>query len=143
MSSHSSSVILPWPMIDSRSLFTSLPLKPEMLPSPLLLRPSPVLCLRLSHHRPFPGVSTPLLRPCCSTTAAASSEENSSSSDKATSFLTVKEPPKNPRWDDPDYRKWKDKEDEILKDIRPIHTLAKLILHSDKLVFLLVLCLAY
>ncbi|KAF5183964.1 Dcl protein [Thalictrum thalictroides] len=34
----------------------------------------------------------------------------------------------------PDYRQWKDKEDEILQDIEPIVTLAKEIIHSDKYV---------
>lgn len=34
--------------------------------------------------------------------------------------------------DGPDYRKWKDKEDEILTDIEPIVLLTKEILHSER-----------
>ncbi|CAI8599279.1 unnamed protein product [Vicia faba] len=34
--------------------------------------------------------------------------------------------------DEPEYRKWKDKEDEILNDIEPIHLLTKEILHSPR-----------
>lgn len=35
-------------------------------------------------------------------------------------------------WDDPDYRKWKDKETEILEDIEPVICLAKEIIHSNR-----------
>lgn len=48
-------------------------------------------------------------------------------------LLRVKEPPKLfDTIDDLNYRKWKDKEDEILRDIQPITFLAKDILHSDR-----------
>lgn len=46
--------------------------------------------------------------------------------------MSTKEPPRYQRWDDPDFRKWKDKEDEILRDIEPTVSLAKEILHSDR-----------
>lgn len=59
-------------------------------------------------------------------------EKLSSAVDNSTTLLTVKEPPKYHRWDDPDYRKWKDKEGEILRDIEPILFLAKEILHSRR-----------
>ncbi|KAL9449386.1 hypothetical protein AB3S75_011335 [Citrus x aurantiifolia] len=59
-------------------------------------------------------------------------EKLSSADDNTTTLLTVKEPPKYHRWADPDYRKWKDKEDEILRDIEPILFLAKEILHSRR-----------
>jgi hypothetical protein len=36
------------------------------------------------------------------------------------------------RYEDPDYRKWKNLEAEILRDIEPISLLAKEILHSDR-----------
>ncbi|XP_043709179.1 protein DCL homolog, chloroplastic [Telopea speciosissima] len=36
------------------------------------------------------------------------------------------------RLDSPDYRQWKDREAEILHDIKPITSLAKEIIHSDK-----------
>lgn len=38
----------------------------------------------------------------------------------------------NWRFEDPDYRKWKNLEAEILRDIEPIALLAKDILHSDR-----------
>ncbi|KAK9216531.1 hypothetical protein WN944_008540 [Citrus x changshan-huyou] len=60
-------------------------------------------------------------------------EKLSSADNNTTTLLTVKEPPKYHRWADPDYRKWKDKEDEILRDIEPILFLAKEILHSRRL----------
>nr|KYP42302.1 hypothetical protein KK1_036294 [Cajanus cajan] len=42
-------------------------------------------------------------------------------------------PPSQPRWEDePDYRKWKDTEEAILKDIEPTVLLAKDILHSRR-----------
>ncbi|KAH9692356.1 DCL protein (DUF3223) [Citrus sinensis] len=59
-------------------------------------------------------------------------EKLSSADNNTTTLLTVKEPPKYHRWADPDYRKWKDKEDEILRDIEPILFLAKEILHSRR-----------
>ncbi|PKA49901.1 Protein DCL, chloroplastic [Apostasia shenzhenica] len=41
--------------------------------------------------------------------------------------------PQEKSWEDhPDYRRWKDKEDEILRDIEPIMFLTKDILHSDR-----------
>ncbi|KAH9692357.1 DCL protein (DUF3223) [Citrus sinensis] len=61
-------------------------------------------------------------------------EKLSSADNNTTTLLTVKEPPKYHRWADPDYRKWKDKEDEILRDIEPILFLAKEILHSRRLI---------
>lgn len=59
-------------------------------------------------------------------------EKLSSADNNTTTLLTVKEPPKYHRWDDPDYRKWKDKEDEIQRDIEPILFLTKEILHSRR-----------
>ncbi|KAL2346435.1 hypothetical protein Fmac_000435 [Flemingia macrophylla] len=42
-------------------------------------------------------------------------------------------PPSQSRWEDePDYRKWKNTEKEILKDIEPVVSLAKDILHSRR-----------
>jgi len=48
--------------------------------------------------------------------------------------LRVKEPTKLfDRIDDPDdHRKWRDKEEEILRDIEPVILLTKEILHSDR-----------
>ena len=52
--------------------------------------------------------------------------------DKAPLVLSSLDPPNYPRWDDPDYRKCKDKEEEIRSDIEPITALTKEILHSDR-----------
>ncbi|CAH2065174.1 unnamed protein product [Thlaspi arvense] len=40
------------------------------------------------------------------------------------------------RFEDPDYRKWKNLEAEILRDIEPVALLAKDILHSDRIIVL-------
>lgn len=44
----------------------------------------------------------------------------------------MKKPPQLLRFDDPDYRVWKDSEEEILREIEPITLLAKDILHSKR-----------
>ncbi|KAF8024606.1 hypothetical protein BT93_F1699 [Corymbia citriodora subsp. variegata] len=116
-----------------------------MAAPPLLLRSTPVLRLR---HRLFAGGRLHLhrrlfaggLRPLCAAAAAANaSTESASPREKAspedkgsTVLLSTREQTKYHRWDDPDYRKWKDKEEEILRDIEPIVSLAKEILHSDR-----------
>ncbi|XP_008813811.2 protein DCL homolog, chloroplastic [Phoenix dactylifera] len=50
--------------------------------------------------------------------------------------VTAKGPPPPPpskQWaDQPEYRRWKDRQEEILKDIEPITILTKEILHSDR-----------
>ncbi|KAL2894706.1 Ubiquitin-conjugating enzyme E2 variant 3 [Bienertia sinuspersici] len=56
----------------------------------------------------------------------------------AHSVHLVNQPPKLfERIDDISYRKWKDKEDQILRDIEPIILLAKEILHSDSEPFII------
>lgn len=51
----------------------------------------------------------------------------------ASELFTVKDPPKFfDGIDEINFRKWKDKEDEILQDIEPITFLAKDIIHSDR-----------
>ncbi|OWM80686.1 protein DCL, chloroplastic [Punica granatum] len=111
-----------------------------MAAAPLLLRGAPLLRLRL-HHRLAAQALPPPRRPCCAAafaTASFSTEpakpegQVPSADSTATVLLTAKEPPRFHRWDDPDYRKWKDKEEEILRDIRPILSLAKDILHSKR-----------
>ncbi|CAO2817794.1 unnamed protein product [Amaranthus hypochondriacus] len=107
-------------------------------PAPPLLKTLPLLRLRIRlclHHHDFltSAILPPLRLPFCSSASSGSawSEENVLSS--ASEFLRVKEPPKFfDRFDGPSYRKWKDKEDEILRDIEPITLLAKDILHSDR-----------
>ncbi|XP_039172063.1 protein DCL homolog, chloroplastic-like [Eucalyptus grandis] len=117
-----------------------------MAAPPLLLRSAPVLRLRLHlhlrlHHRLFAGGLRPLCAAAAAAAAADASTEPASPGEKASSedkkwgaavLLSTKEPPRYQRWDDPDFRKWKDKEDEILRDIEPTVSLAKEILHSDR-----------
>ncbi|GAB4852250.1 hypothetical protein Ancab_016442 [Ancistrocladus abbreviatus] len=99
-----------------------------------LLRGLPFLRLRLQHHRLALGILTPLRRPACTAADPTRSEESVSlsSANGATEVLRANEPPKYHRIYDPEYRKWKDKEGEILRDIEPITLLAKEILHSDR-----------
>lgn len=106
----------------------------------MLLRGISLLRVRLHHQRlGFGLVAAPSSRAWCtgareSIRAAAEGESLSSSADSPTlrGVLSVNEAPKYPRWDDPDYCKWKDKEGEILRDVEPIVLLAKEILHSDR-----------
>ncbi|GMH04002.1 hypothetical protein Nepgr_005841 [Nepenthes gracilis] len=102
-----------------------------MAASPLL-RGLPLLRLRLHHHGIAVGLVTPLRRWACAATESTRSEESVSSANEAAKVLRVKEPIKYHRIDDPDYRKWKAKEEEILRDIEPITLLTKEILHSER-----------
>ncbi|KAF3446612.1 hypothetical protein FNV43_RR11792 [Rhamnella rubrinervis] len=106
--------------------------------APMLLRSLPLLRLRLHvhRHRLAVGLIAPPCRQWCASAAGESTrpDEKLSSADDATAFLRVNDSPKFPRWDDPDYRRWKDKEEEILNDIEPIVSLTKEILHSGRYV---------
>ncbi|KAB2620192.1 protein DCL [Pyrus ussuriensis x Pyrus communis] len=72
--------------------------------NPLLLRTVSFLCVLVHHRRLGLGLVIPSDRAWCSGVLAER--------------LCVKEPPKYPCWDDLDYCKWKDKEREILNDIK-------------------------
>ncbi|KAK6160654.1 hypothetical protein DH2020_004035 [Rehmannia glutinosa] len=104
--------------------------------APFLLRALPLLHLRLvQHHHHFRltnGSTT--LRPFCSAAAEStgSDGDNSPSLSQFFSSKTAKPPARYPRWDDPDFRKWKHKEAEILEDVEPIICLTKEILHSNR-----------
>ncbi|KAM1725944.1 hypothetical protein ACFX12_016781 [Malus domestica] len=107
--------------------------------SPVLLRTISFLCARVHHQRLGLRLAVRSGRACCSgasesTRAEEPRESLLSSADGSAlrGVISVKEPPKYPRWDDPDYCKWKDKEREILNDIEPVVLLAKEILHSDR-----------
>ncbi|GLT58888.1 hypothetical protein SLA2020_317480 [Shorea laevis] len=101
--------------------------------APLLLRGFPLLRLRLHHQvRLAAGLLSVPRRPWCANSESASSEEDASVADKTTTELSFREPPKYDRWNSPDYRKWKDEEEQILRDIEPIVMLTKEILHSDQ-----------
>ncbi|XP_022750595.1 protein DCL homolog, chloroplastic-like, partial [Durio zibethinus] len=91
-----------------------------------------LLRLRLQRYdRLASGLLSAPGRPWCAAADSAGLEEEASSAEKSSAVLSVRDPPKYHRWDDPDYRKWKEKEEEILQDIEPIISLTKEILHSD------------
>ncbi|KAM2913762.1 hypothetical protein COP2_044379 [Malus domestica] len=103
--------------------------------NPLLLRNVSFLCARVPHRRLGLGLAVPSGRAWCSGASKSTRPESLLSSAERSPLrgvLSVKEPPKYPRWDDPDYCKWKDEEREILNDIKPVVLLAKEILHSDR-----------
>ncbi|MFS7972801.1 hypothetical protein Hanom_Chr09g00849121 [Helianthus anomalus] len=111
-----------------------------MAAPPLLGRAIPHLRLHLQTTLPA-AVCLLIRRPCYTTTASESpkpirkppSTTTYDDDDKASLLTTKRHPPKDPRWEnDPDYRKWKDKEAEIFLDIDPITLLIKDILHSDR-----------
>ncbi|XP_065881307.1 protein DCL, chloroplastic [Euphorbia lathyris] len=97
----------------------------------LFLRGVPLTRLRLHYYR-FPAGIIPLRRPWSTTAESSRLEEEVSAVKKTTAVSSARDSLKYPRWDDPDYRKWKDKEDEILNDIESITSLTKEILHSDR-----------
>ena len=106
--------------------------------APLFLRAIPLLSLRLHHHhhRLAASILTPARRPWCIAAEPSRGDENLSSADNITAAWSARDSvsPKYHRWNDDEYRKWKDKEDEILRDIEPIASLTKEILHSERLV---------
>lgn len=107
--------------------------------APLLLRGLPLLRLRFCYQR-LPNPSIVLLSPrlfSASSESAHPSDADASDGDQTIAVLSAEEPPKYPRWPDPDYRKWKDQETQILEDIEPIIFLAKEIIHSNRSVRLL------
>jgi hypothetical protein len=104
--------------------------------APLFLRAIPLLSLRLHHHhhRLAASILAPARRPWCSAAEPSRGDENLSSADNITAAWGARDSvsPKYHRWNDDEYRKWKDKEDEILRDIEPIASLTKEILHSER-----------
>ncbi|KAK9269875.1 hypothetical protein L1049_025448 [Liquidambar formosana] len=100
--------------------------------APLLFRAIPLHRIRLQHHRLAVGFFTSTRRLLSTVADSTRPDETLSPADKNTTVLSAKDPPKHPRWDDPDFRKWKDGEAEILRDIEPIILLIKEILHSDR-----------
>ncbi|XP_062098005.1 protein DCL homolog, chloroplastic [Humulus lupulus] len=102
--------------------------------APMLLRGFPLLHLRLQlyHYRLSACcIPPPRWHLCTAAIESTRPEENTSSStDNSGSLHSVKDSTKYQRWNDADYRQWKNKEEEILKDISPIVLLTKNILHS-------------
>ncbi|XP_009791824.1 protein DCL homolog, chloroplastic [Nicotiana tabacum] len=102
--------------------------------APLLLRGFPLLRLRFCNQR-LQSPSFVLLAPRLFSASSESGQpydDAASIEDNTTTVLRTKDPPKYPRWPDPDYRKWKERETQILKDIEPVIFLAKEIIHSDR-----------
>ncbi|KAM3710329.1 hypothetical protein ACJW31_01G021200 [Castanea mollissima] len=104
--------------------------------APLLFRAIPLHSLRLHlHHRLAAPIFAPTRRPWCSAAEPSRSEDNLSSADNTAAAWKARDSQSSKyhhRWDDDEYRKWKDKEDEILSDIEPISSLTKQILHSNR-----------
>ncbi|KNA18069.1 hypothetical protein SOVF_074190 [Spinacia oleracea] len=105
--------------------------------APPLLRGLPFLRLRVflhHHHRLLtPVFCTPLRPRLCSSSPSESTRSEDDVYSSASELFTVKDPPKFfDGIDEINFRKWKDKEDEILQDIEPITFLAKDIIHSDR-----------
>lgn len=102
--------------------------------APLLFRGLPLLRLRFCYQR-LQHPTFVLLAPRLFSAASESSQpydDAASDGEQTTAVLRTKDPPKYPRWPDPDYRKWKEREAQILKDIEPVIFLAKEIIHSDR-----------
>ncbi|XP_057981310.1 protein DCL homolog, chloroplastic-like [Malania oleifera] len=68
----------------------------------------------------------------CTASEPSKLDENGSSAKQSTDALSSRGPPQYPRWNHPDFRKWKDREVEILLDIKPITLLVKEFLHSKR-----------
>ncbi|KAI3522192.1 hypothetical protein L1887_11675 [Cichorium endivia] len=111
-----------------------------MAAAPLLGRAIPHLRLHLHLNTTLPAAVCLLIRrPCYTSTASESPRPirkapSTTTYDDKASLLTAKpHQSKDPKWEnDPDYRKWKDKEAEILLEVDPITLLIKDILHSDR-----------
>ncbi|CAL0327085.1 unnamed protein product [Lupinus luteus] len=96
--------------------------------APLFLRQFLLLRVHVYNYKSFTFRDVaPPHRLWCS---AATNQPLNEDENKVGNLVRAKEGSNYPRWDDPDYRKWKDKEKEILSDIEPIILLAKDILHS-------------
>lgn len=99
--------------------------------APLLLRSIPLFRHRLQPHRLAVAATLLTRRPC--STLTRPDEYCSPSLPNDTLSRAKSESLSHPaRIDDPDYRKWKEKEKEILEDIKPIILFAKDIIHSSR-----------
>ncbi|RWR81409.1 protein DCL, chloroplastic isoform X1 [Cinnamomum micranthum f. kanehirae] len=98
----------------------------------LFARGIPLLPLRLRRIQPSALFLFPSLGRTSLCTATDSYEKVASSASDSTAVCSSKDPSQYFRSDHPDYRRWKDKEEEILKDIEPITFHIKQILHSTR-----------
>ncbi|CAA7036716.1 unnamed protein product [Microthlaspi erraticum] len=104
----------------------------------LLLRTLPLLRNGFLNHRhqvcvAAAGFLSHRRRLWCSLADKPQLREDDSPGEGSAAAMNFK-PPVDESWryEDPDYRKWKNLETEILQDIEPIVLLAKDILHSDR-----------
>lgn len=99
----------------------------------LFARGIPLLPLRLRRIQPSALFLFPSLGRTSFCTATDSYEKvASAAASDSTAVCSSKDPSQYFRSDHPDYRRWKDKEEEILKDIEPITFHIKQILHSTR-----------
>ncbi|KAL1821892.1 hypothetical protein DCAR_0418326 [Daucus carota subsp. sativus] len=99
--------------------------------APLLLRSIPLFRHRLQPHRLAVAATLLTRRPC--STLTRPDEYCSPTLPSDTLSRAKSESLSHPaRIDDPDYRKWKEKEKEILEDIKPLILFAKDIIHSSR-----------
>lgn len=111
--------------------------RPQMA-GPLLLRDVLFSHFRLHNNRRFvagiAATETPYRILCCNPTNSepGHADEKANYAAQISKLLRAKDLVSHPRSDDSDYRKWKDKEEDILKDIEPIVRLTKDILHSRR-----------
>ncbi|KZV56193.1 protein DCL, chloroplastic [Dorcoceras hygrometricum] len=100
--------------------------------APLLLKALPFLRHRLIPQQ-IRRITGPLTLHSRRGTAESSRiDDDSPPLGKIPSLPTAKDQTHSSRWEDPEFRKWKDKEAEILKDIDPVICLTKEILHSGR-----------
>lgn len=98
----------------------------------LFARGIPLLPLRLRRIQPSALFLFHSLGRTSFCTAADSYQKVASAASDSTAVCSSKDPSQYFRSDHPDYRRWKDKEEEILKDIEPITFHIKQILHSTR-----------
>ena len=80
----------------------------------LLLKGIPLLWLRLQRHNRLATAILSVPRSPLCAVESAGHEEGASSTEKSSWVPSVRDRPKYHRWNDPDYRNWKDKEEKIL-----------------------------
>lgn len=107
----------------------------------LLLRTLPLLRNGFLSHRhqvriAAAGFLSRRQRLLCSLAEKPQLREDDSPGEEGSATAAISSKPStggdNWRFEDPDYRKWKNREAEILRDIEPVALLAKDILHSDR-----------
>ncbi|KAL4271627.1 hypothetical protein GQ457_13G020300 [Hibiscus cannabinus] len=80
------------------------------------------------------GIISSLRRPWSAAADSVGDEEKkpSAPAEKTNAVPSLRDPPKYGMWDDSDGKEWKDKKEEILRDIQPIISLVTEILHSNR-----------